>query len=241
MDQDTIARAATYLAEAFETGNPLAPLPPGLSPEDIDAGAEVAGAVLERLGITPCGLRLAPGPDGALIPGPMLDARLAPNGTPVALGALRHARVSAAAIGVLAEALEADGAGAPVLAGVHPAIDVASSRYRDGAATPAEAVADLAGIGLVVAGRRSAWSGGMPRIAFGRSAGTGTGKPVDLTAAFRAAADEARRWGGLPAGALLVVAGLTPPMAPVAGEEWVARFGRLGGVRAPFAPGVVAA
>jgi hypothetical protein len=53
----------------------------------------------------------------------------------------------------------------------------------------------------------------------------------DLAAAFAEAAAEARAWGGLPAGALLVVAGLTPP-APADEGILRASLGALGAVEA---------
>ncbi|MBR0673728.1 hypothetical protein, partial [Neoroseomonas soli] len=96
MEQDAIARAAAYLAEAFETGNPLAPLPEGLQPATVEDGAEIAGAALDALGLAPNGLRLAPGPGGVMVAGPMLGTRLVASGTPIALSTLRHPRLSAA-------------------------------------------------------------------------------------------------------------------------------------------------
>ena len=228
MEQDAIARAAAYLAEAFETGNPLAPLPPGLRPATVEDGAEIAGAALDALGLPPNGLRLAPGPGGAMLAGPMLATRIVASGTPVALSTLRHPRLSAAAIGVLAEPLDPASTVAPVIAALHPAIDIAASRYRDGARDAAECTADLGGLGLVVAGRRATWNGAPLPVALARDGASVRGTACDLAAAFARAAAEARRWGGLPAGALLVVAGLSPAATPAASEGWFVRFGRLG-------------
>jgi 2-keto-4-pentenoate hydratase len=47
----------------------------------------------------------------------------------------------------------------------------------------------------------------------------------------------ARRLGGLPAGALLVAAGLTPPLAPQPGLALRAGFGALGRVQVRFEAG----
>jgi 2-keto-4-pentenoate hydratase len=241
MDQDATERAAGYLAEAFETGNPLAPLPEGLAPGDLAAAEAVAEALLDRLGLVPCGLRLALGPGGTMLAGPMLDTRLLREGTPVSLGALRHARMSAAVVGVLAAPLDADGTQAPRFAAVHPALDLAGSRFRDGPADDAACAADLAGLGYVLAGRAGLLPDGAAAIACAEGAARPRGHPVELAAAFAAAAAEARRLGGLPAGALLVVAGLTPPVAPQAGQDWTARIAGLGRARAslvaPIDPG----
>ncbi|MBX6742397.1 MAG: hypothetical protein IRY87_10180 [Acetobacteraceae bacterium] len=56
--------AAGWPAEAVETGNPLAPLPAEAMPRTAPEGSRIAALVLERLGMVPCGLRLAPGPGG---------------------------------------------------------------------------------------------------------------------------------------------------------------------------------
>ncbi|MBR0683426.1 hypothetical protein GXW74_23270 [Roseomonas eburnea] len=237
MDHEAIARAAAYLAEAFEKGNPLAPLPDWLRPEDPGTGAEIAGAVLEALGVAPCGLRLAPGPLGEPVAGPMLEARLLRSGTPIALGTLRHGRLSAAAIGVLAEALEPGTAGAPVLAAVHAALDVSASRFRDGPVDGNACAADLAGLGLVVAGPAAVLPDGPVTVACAAEPRRPRGAPTNLRDAFASAAAAARALGGLPAGALLVVAGLSPTAAPQAGETWTARLGEIGRAQAPFSGG----
>lgn len=240
MDEDAITRAAGYLAEAFETGNPLAPLPEGLCPAGLEDAEAIAAAVLDRLGMPPCGLRLAPGPTAAMIAGPVLEGRILAADTAIALTALRHPRVSAAAIGVLAEPLDASATGAPVFAALHPAIDVAGSRLRDGPAGDAVCVADLAGLAYVVAGRRRAIAPAPFAAACAPLPRRPRGVPVDLAACFAQAAAAARRLGGLPAGAVLVVAGLTPPAAPAEGEIWAARLGALGSVRAGFTQGAMA-
>ena len=102
-------------------------------------------------------------------------------------------------------------------------LPAASATARDAA----ECVADLAELGLVVTGRGTSWSGGSLPVALAREGDRRRGTATDLAAAFGRAAAEARRWGGLPAGALLVVAGLSAPVAPTAGEAWQVRLGRI--------------
>jgi len=232
MDQHARAALAAAIVEALETGLPIAPLPAGLGPADAATGEAIAEEVLDLLGIAPCGLRLVMQPGGGTRAGPMIEARLLRDGAALPPAALRHARVSAAAIGVLGEALAE---GPPVLAAVLPAIDIATSRFRDGATGVGEEAADLGGLGYVVAGKR----GALPASAVAASCAAEPRRPrgvrVDLAAAFAAAADAARRLGGLPAGALLVVAGLTPPATPAAGCDWTARLAGLGRARVRLA------
>jgi hypothetical protein len=225
--------AARWIAEAVESGDPLAALPAGIAPPDRDAAEEVAAAVLEGLGLTPCGLRLLRRPGGIAVAGPMLEARLLPSGAPVATAALRHAAITAAVVGVLAAPLDPDEDAPPRLLRLHPALDVAASRFT---AAPEDALAltaDLAALGFVVAGKGRAAEAGPLNVALGRKGSRPRGVPVDLAAAFAEAAAAARRWGGLPAGALLVVAGLTPPRAPEGTLR--ASLGALGAAEAAFA------
>jgi len=236
MEEEARRVLAAAIVEAFETGNPVAPLPPVLSPADAAVGETVAEEVLEALGLAPCGLRILPAPGGGWLAGPMLGARLLRDGATLPEAALRHAQVSAAAVGVLADALHPESDGAPRLAAIHAALDIATSRFRDGAASVGEAAADLAGLGFVVTGRRAAPPDAPVAVACAPEAKRPRGVPVDLAPAFRTAADAARRLGGLPAGALLVVAGLTAPTAPAPGEAWVARLSGLGRARAVIEP-----
>jgi 2-keto-4-pentenoate hydratase len=233
--QDAARRAlAAALVEAFETGNPVAPLSADLRPADLAAGEAIAEDVLDALALPPSGLRLSPGPQGAMLAGPMLEARLLASGASVALGTLRHPRVSAAAIGVLAAPL---GKGAPRFAAILPALDIAASRFRDGAPEDAVAAADLAGLGFLVAGRRATWNGAEVAAALVKGKARPRDVPVDLKARFAVAAARARDLGGLPAGGLLVVAGLTPAVVPAAGETWTARLAGIGSARATFEGG----
>jgi hypothetical protein len=148
----------------------------------------------------------------------------------VALAALRHPLVSAAVIGVLAEPLDPDGTTPPVFARLHPALDIAATRFTDVPGDDVALTADLGRLGLVVAGKGKPLAPGPVGIALGPKGSRSRKVETDLVAAFAEAAAEARQWGGLPAGALLVVAGLTPPAA----VEGVLRasFGPLGSVEA---------
>ena len=192
------ARAAGWIAEALSTGNPLAALPPEVAPRGRAEGERVALAALDALGIAPCGLRLIGG-----MAGPMVEGRLLPDG---ALAApLRHPVATAALIGVLAEALHAGDTARPRIAALHIAIDIADHRYTEAPQALGARVADLAGLGFVVAGPSMA---SVPEWLTVDGAAIG---PRDVLAPVAA---QARRLGGLPAGALLVAAGLSGPLVP---------------------------
>jgi 2-keto-4-pentenoate hydratase len=235
MEQDPITRAIGYLAEAFETGNPLAPLPGEIAPSNNADAEEVAGGVLSRLGFGPCGLRLAPAADGSLISGPILEARFLDDDARLALEIMRHGRASAALLGVLGAALDPEATSPPEITAIHPALDVSASRYTQGPADRFAEIADLAGLGLLVLGKPRPVPEGPSRVALIEGEGRPQGKAFDLHAAFAQAATEARRLGGLPAGAVLVVAGLGAPVLGLkAGMRLTARFTGIGKVSANF-------
>jgi 2-keto-4-pentenoate hydratase len=233
MDQDMMGRAIGNLAEAFETGNPLAPLPAGMAPVSQDDAEEVAGGVLARLGFAPCGLRLAPAADGSLITGPVLEARFLDDGARLAVEIMRHGRASAALLGVLGAALKPEATTPPEITAIHPALDISASRFTQGPADRLTEIADLAGLGLLVLGKRRPMPETPSRVALIEGEGAARGRPFDLQAAFAEAAREARRLGGLPAGAVLVVAGLGAPVVGLkAGAHLTARFTGIGKVSA---------
>lgn len=235
MNQDPITRAIGYLAEAFENGNPLAPLPPEVAPANQDDAEEVAGGVLARLGFVPCGVRLAPAADGSLISGPMLEARFLDNDARLSLDILRHARASAALLGVLGAALKPEATTPPEITAIHPALDVSASRFTQGPADRLAEIADLAGLGILVLGKRRPRPAAPSRVALIEGEGAPRGKAFDLPAAFALAAAEARRLGGLPAGAVLLVAGLGAPVLGLKpGARLTARFSGIGKVSAQF-------
>jgi 2-keto-4-pentenoate hydratase len=227
--------AAACLAEAFETGNPLAALPGNLVPDSPADGDQLAALALEELGLAVCGIRLATGPDGVRLAGPMLEGRLLPDGVSLPLAVLRHARATAALVAVLAEALPENGQGLPAFAAVHPAIDVTGSRFRDLPASPGLLAADLCGLGHVVAGRGGTLPEGTVAVTLAEARRRPRGLLVDLRAALALATDAARRSGGLPVGAVLVVTGLSPAVVPEAGLSLAAGFAGLGRVRLSFA------
>ncbi|WP_439598738.1 hypothetical protein [Falsiroseomonas sp.] len=221
--------ATRWLVEAVETGNPLAALPPEVAPRDLAEAEAVALAVLQQLEIPPCGVRLLHRLGRATLAGPMIEGRLLPNGAPVALEALRQPVLTAAAVGVLAEALHPDSAEPPRLAALHAAIDVSATRFG-AEADDLALTADLARLGLVVVGRGKALVPGSIKAGLGPAGARRKVVPWELATAFAEAAAFARRLGGLPAGGLLVVAGLTPPLHPKG--TVTASLGPLGRVEA---------
>lgn len=233
METSLAEAAAGWLAEALETGNPLAPIPAEAVPATIAEGQQIAALVLEQLGLVPCGLRLAPAPDGRVVPGPVLEARLLPDGATIALATLRHAAVAPAVLGVLAEDLPEEGDGPPSLAALHPALDITSWRLRDPPGEAALAAADLGGLGLLVTGRAKRVAPAPCRLGFGPAGVRRRGVEVDVAAGLQTVALAARRAGGLPRGAVLVAV-LGPAVVPQAGMELSASFGALGRIRARF-------
>ncbi|CAA9268477.1 MAG: hypothetical protein AVDCRST_MAG08-3071, partial [uncultured Acetobacteraceae bacterium] len=203
MPRTSPEQVAGWLAEALETGNPLAPLPAGAEPAGVAEGERVAALVLEALGLAPCGLRTVPGPEGEALAGPVLEGRLLPDGASVALAAVRHAAVAPGVMGVLAEDLSPDSGGtSPVFSAVHPILDVSAWRLREPPASAGLAAADLSGHGYIVAGRgkRGVAMGSLP-VGMAPAGARRRPEARDVGAAMLAAAEAARRAGGLPRGA----------------------------------------
>lgn len=190
---------AAALAEAWETGTPVAPLTAEHAPGSLAAAEDVAGEVLEKLALVPCGIRVT---EAGLV-GVMLPGRIT-TGVALPLAALPHARVAPALLVVLAEAIEEGKAGLPAVTRLHPAVDVASSRFRDGPANEWEAAADLAGLGYVAIGRGKAVA--LPtRATLALGGARAQAVPIDASLLFARAVQVAREAGGLPAGAVLVL------------------------------------
>jgi hypothetical protein len=229
-------QVAGWLAEALESGAPLAPLPAGAEPAGVAEGEHIAALVLEALGLVPCGLRVSPtGPGGEALAGPVLEGRLLPDGAAVALATVRHAAVAPGVMGVLAEDLLPEaGGGLPEFSALHPILDVAGWRLREPPGSAGLAAADLAGHGFIVAGRGKR---GVPleSLPVGMAPAGARRRPAtrDAAAALLAAAEAARRSGGLPRGAVLAVV-FGPGVAPREGDEIVAGCGPLGRARAVF-------
>lgn len=226
-------QAAGWLAEAWETGNPLAELPEGMAPRNSGEGQAVAAALVERLGLSVIGLRYAPGPDGEWLAGPVLETRMLRAGIPVALAACRHAALSVGVLGVLAEEL---GESEPVFASLHPVLDLAAERWTRPASNAALRTADLNGLGFLLVGKRTA-AAALPESSDARLGRTGE-RPrperTPLAERMAAAAQAARDWGGLPKGAVLAVVGLGGLHAPVAGEKWSGSVPPVGRISAAF-------
>jgi 2-keto-4-pentenoate hydratase len=234
-DSEAFGRVVLNLADAVENGGPIDPVASRITPANQDDAEELAGAVLAQLGFAPCGVRLAPAADGSLITGPMLEARFLDDGAGLSLEIMRHGRASAALLGVLGAALEPDATTPPEITALHPALDVSASRFIQGPPDRLTEIADLAGLGVLVLGKSRPMPEAPTRVALAEGEARPRGTPCDLHATFAAAAAEARRLGGLPAGAVLVVAGLgAPVLALKAGARLTARFTGIGKVSASF-------
>jgi len=226
--------AARWLVEALESGNPLAPFPPELAPADALEGAEVAAAMLEQTGHVACGVRILRRQAEPSLAGPVMEGRLLPVAATVALAALRHPVATAALVGILGAPLEPDETGMPTLLRLHPAIDLAATRFSEVPTDVPSCIADLALLGYLVVGKPRAWPPAPVRVALGNPASRARGDILDLEAAFMEAASAARALGGLPAGAVLVIAGLTPAQRPAPGVPLAVRFSGLGKAEAQF-------
>jgi 2-keto-4-pentenoate hydratase len=219
---EALRRAAQFVTEAMTSGSTLAPFPEELAPRTVAQGGKIASLVLAGLSLAPVGIRLSPAPEGmggASLAGPVLGPRLIPSPSPPP--PFHRVVATAAIVAQLAKPLPArerryglrDVLGR--IATLHPAIDVAASRFTAGAPDLACHLADLCGHGVVVFGRqaRAGWAEAIatPRAlrTTGPAAWRGT---VDIGAALRDAAEAARTSGGLPAGAVLVIAGLSPAL-----------------------------
>ena len=199
-------RFADRLAEAFAQGEALSTLSPEDRPADAPAAWAMQDAVLDSLGFTPCGLRLVRGVDGVWISGPLLEARLVASGSVVPLSAFRHPRASAALLLRLAADVDHADMLPGALGAMHPALDIADSRYAAGPPDALWQAADLGGLGMVAVGP--------PRRAT-RAALREAASGFDLSALLRQGVAEA---GGLPAGAILMIASLSDSFAPDADE-----------------------
>jgi hypothetical protein len=233
MDAALRDSAAKWLADAVQAGEAATPFPPFATPRSMLDGQRIAARVLDMLDLTPCGLRLASPTNGRPVPGPVLEDRLLKDGSTLPLSTLRHPRASAAVVGVLAEDLARRGDEMPNFAMLHPAIDVSSWRLPEPPSTGALAAADLAGLGFIVTGKAKRMLPMRLRISLAPVGTWRRGEEVDLEEAMMAAALAARRAGGLPRDAMLVVP-LGESLTPAAGQDLHASFGRLGRVSARF-------
>jgi hypothetical protein len=191
----TITSLPNALAEAWESGIPVAPPPPGLLPTDLPAAEDMAAELVGLLSLPVCGVRVT---EAGLL-GPLPPARLVSSGAALPLGALPHGMAAPALIGVLAEPLDPEGEGPPVFSALHPGLDLSASRFQEGPPGDAALVADLLGLGHVVAGAAGP-------VALPTACGLdGAPAPVALEPLLEKAALATRRAGGLPVGAVVVL------------------------------------
>jgi 2-keto-4-pentenoate hydratase len=227
LSAEAVTTAAGYLADAVTSGNTLAPFPAELAPGTEAQARRLAAALREQLGLANVGLRLVAPPEGIAGPkvaGPIFATRILH--APVAPPPLQRPVATAALVAQLAKPLPARARAWTAreiiarLASVHVAIDVAASRYTEGPPDLPCFMADLAGLGAIILGRpaRAGWQKAIasPRTA---KADGGDGAVVwrgtiDVAAALVEVAEAARTVGDLPAGAVLVAASLSPPLAP---------------------------
>lgn len=233
-------QAAELILEAVQQGGTLPPFPASAAPATPTQGRRVAALVAAGLAVPIVGLRLAPAPGlGVEAVGPLLQTRLLrePAAVPPLEGSRRS--VTAAVLVQLAKPLPARERAYGLrdlvrrIGSLHAGLDLAETRFTRGPADLPSHLADLSGLGLILFGRpaRAGWQERIVRpVTVEASEG---GNPlwrgdVDLTAALVRAANHSRLAGGLPAGAVLVVAGLSPPLRDGPLEL---RFRGLGAVR----------
>ncbi|MFQ3622136.1 MAG: hypothetical protein SNJ73_01185 [Acetobacteraceae bacterium] len=221
--------AAGLVLEAVQQGGTLPPFPPSCAPKTVAQGRRVAALVAEGIAVPIVGLRLAPAAGlGLEAAGPVLEPRLlrSPAVVPTLAGARRA--VTVAVLAQLAKPLPArDRAYGPRdlvrrIASLHAAIDLAETRFTLGPPDLPAHLADLSGLGLILFGRpaRAGWQDRVrhPLVVEATAGGERIWRgEVDLSAALGRGAEACRSAGGLPAGAVMVVAGLSPPLpdAPV--------------------------
>jgi hypothetical protein len=235
-------QAALLVAEAVGDADTPLVLPEACRPTTVAAGRRIAALALEQLGLVSVGLRLAPGFEGAgMIAGPVIEGRLLRSPTAVPPPGPGRRRCTLAVVAQLGDALPERARPWQAkeviarLASLHVAIDLAETRFADAPPDLPQHVADLAGLGLVVFGppARAGWQEAVlkPRAA---SVEPGAWKgTVDIAAALVATAEEARAAGGLPAGAVLVVAGLSPEFADAPATVRITRLGTAERVEPP--------
>jgi 2-keto-4-pentenoate hydratase len=223
--------AAQALAEAMREGTQIAALPQGSVPATAAQGWQVAAAVLDELAQPAVGFRMAA--DGLI--GPLLGPRLLDSAAAVPATALPGLSVTAAVLVPLLHAVPAARRALawpdvrPLLGRPRPALDLAAWRVQPPPSDAPSRIADLAGLGLVVLGPPAPRAATPPVFDAVRVAmGLADLVAYDLRPSLVALAEAARRGGGLPAGAALLVAGLSAPLTPRAGASLACRLARLG-------------
>lgn len=245
LSAQAMREAALLVARAAGIADEPLAFPDACRPATPAAGRRIAAAALDHLGFVPVGLRLAPGFDGAgLIAGPVIEGRLlrSPAAVPPPLPGRR--RCTLAVVAQLARALPERARPWDAreviarLASLHVALDLAETRFAEGPPDLPQHLADLAGLGLVVIGppARAGWQEAVLKPLAARAEPEGWKGTVDVAAALVAAAEQARAAGGLPAGAVLVVAGLSPALADAAAKARISRLGSVERRDPPAAP-----
>lgn len=200
-------------------------------------GRRIAAVVIGELDVPIVGLRLAPVPAlGGEALGPVLAPRLLPG--PVAVPRGERRTITLALIAQLDQPLPPRDQ--PYsrrfvlgrLASLHLGLDLGETRFTRGPPDLPSHLADLAGLGLVVYGKpaRAGWRDAIREplaVTVAGETGAVWRGEIDAARALIAAADEARLAGGLPAGAVLVVAGLSPTLPDEAIEVRVRRLGSV--------------
>ena len=230
------------MLEAVQDGGTLPPFPAACAPKTVAQGRRIAAVVIAELGVPIVGVRLAPVPQlGGQAIGPVLAPRLLPS--PVGVPRAGRRTITLALAAQLDRELPARDR--PYtrrfvlgrLASLHVGLDLGDTRFTQGPPDLPSHLADLAGLGFVVFGRpaRAGWGDviSAPLAAAIRTEDRELWRgQIEAGRALLAVADEARRAGGLPAGAVMIVAGLSPPLPDVAIK---ARIRRLGGVQRDLA------
>ncbi len=227
-------QAALLVAEAVGDADAPLVLPETCRPGTVAAGRRIAALALEQLGLVSIGLRLAPRFDGTgAVAGPLIEGRLLRSPAAAPPPGPGRRRCTLAVVAQLGAALSPRVRPwrvkevAARIASLHVAIDLAQTRFADGPPDLPQHVADLAGLGLVLFGppARAGWQEAILKpLAASVEPDVWRGA-VDVGVALVAAAEEARTAGGLPAGAVLVVAGLSPEVADAPATVRITRLG----------------
>lgn len=244
LSAEAVREAAALVLQALQEGGTLPPFPDPWAPRTPAQGRRIAAAVLAGLDVPVVGLRLAPVP-GLSVPavGPILAPRLLRGPAAVPCGERRT--ITLALVAQLRSSLPVRDRPytlrfvAGRIASLHVAFDLAETRFTRGPPDLPAHLADLSGLGLILFGRpasRTSWVDSVRALC---TAEVRRGKErvwrgeVGVADALRAAAEAVRSEGGLPAGAVLAVGGLSPPLPD---EPLRASIRRLGSVER-MAPG----
>ncbi len=259
MTRERIERAAALLAAAWRTREAMPGLPHEALPADEAEGYAVQDALRDRLGIEPAAWKVA-------CTTPEAQARVntrTPFGGPLPRAALHKSPASIPAASHFMRMIEGELAftlahGLPArptpytrteveaaLGSLHPAIEVADSRYTDWLAADKPAlIADLAVSGALVLGPSTQnWRGldlpalGARMVVGGEVVGQGTGRDAlghPVLAVLWLANHLAARGQGLSAGQVVTTGTCTGNYMAAQGDEATAIFDGLGEAEVRF-------